>query len=114
MRLLFVFTLIIIVSGCATNQGGYTKSVDVINRLKQMSEAEVAMLLGAPTEDVELSDGSKTWTYRDDAKGITGGECTVSVMLKNSQVVNAMVAARDISWISYPLGSCRNILANLN
>ena len=105
---------VLFLGGCATNQGGYTKPDQVVNRLKQLSEAEVAMMLGAPTEKVELSDGSQTWTYRDDSEGPTGGECTISVLIKESKVINAMVTARDKSWVSYPLGSCQNILANLN
>jgi hypothetical protein len=110
--LLIIFSLIL--AGCATNQGGYTKPDQVVNRLKQLSESEVAMMLGAPTEKVELSDGSQTWTYRDDSEGLTGGECTISLVIKAAKVTNAMVTARDRSWVSYPLGSCQNILANLN
>ena len=103
----------LMLAGCATNQGGYTKPDQVVNRLKQLSEPEVAMMLGAPTEKVELSDGSQTWTYRDDSEGLTGGECTISLVIKAAKVTNAMVTARDKSWVSYPLGSCQNILAHL-
>lgn len=114
MRTFLTIFLAGFVVGCATNQGGYTKPEEVASRLKQLSEAEVAMMLGAPTEKVALSDGSQTWTYRDDSEGLTGGECTVSIIIKDSKVIKAMVTARDKSWLSYPLGSCQNILANLN
>lgn len=114
MRISIIIIFSFVIFGCATNQGGYKNSSEVVQRLKQLSEAEVAMMLGAPTQKIELSDGSQTWTYRDKSDGLTGGECKVSLTIKNERVVNAIVTARDRSWVSYPLGSCQNILANLN
>jgi hypothetical protein len=112
-KILFVL-LTVLLSACASNRGGYTKSSDVESRLNQLTEAEVAMKLGAPTDKVSLSDGGSVWTYRDKSAGLTGGECTVSLVIKNGHVVSSTVTARDRSWVSYPLGSCVNILSNLD
>ena len=112
-NLLFIL-LAIILSSCASNKGGYTKPSDVESRLNQLTEAEAAMRLGAPTEKVDLSDGGAVWTYRDKSSGLTGGECTVSLVIKEGHVASSSVTARDRSWVSYPLGSCVNILSNLD
>ena len=101
-------------TACATNQAGYTEPDEVTARLNQLDETEVIMMMGAPTEVMELSDGVKAWTYRDDIDGLTGGECAITVVIKDQQVIRANVAARDASWVSFPLGSCKNLLANLN
>ena len=111
---LFIILLAATLSSCATNRGGYTNSSDVVNRLNQLTETEVAMKLGAPTEKADLSDGGSVWTYRDKVKGVTGGECTVSVVIKNGHVISSTITARDRSRVSFPLGSCVNILSNLD
>ena len=98
---------------CASNPGGYKTEESVENKLSSMTEEQIAMTLGAPTERVALSNGAETWTYRGEVSGITGGECTVSVTIKNSKVIQSSVTAKDRSWASFPLGSCTNLLGNL-
>lgn len=112
-RILIVM-FVLLLAACASNRGGYTEAKSVENRLNQLSESELAMKLGAPTEKVQLTDGSMVWTYRDKSEGLTGGECTISVVMKNGRVMSSTVTARDRSWVSYPLGSCVNIIANLD
>ncbi len=105
---------ILFVSACATNKGGYTDTSDVERRLRGMTEAEVVAKMGAPTESVKLSDGSFSWSYRDEIGGLTGGECTINLVLKDAVVTAATVYARDRSFVSFPLGSCKNLIGNLN
>ena len=105
---------VILMLGCSSNKGGYTSPDEVVYRLKQLTESELAIKLGSPTQRVALSDGSETWTYRDDSEGLTGGECVVTVLVNSSKVTDASISARDRSWVSFPLGSCANILGNLD
>lgn len=114
MRLRVIAVLsIFFVSACATNSGGYTNTSDLERRLRGMSEAEIVAKMGAPTETVQLSDGGSSWSYRDDIGGITGGECTINLVLKDAVVTAATVYARDNSFVSFPLGSCKNLIGNL-
>jgi hypothetical protein len=103
----------ITLTGCATNVGGYTNSSAVEERLVGMSELQISQILGAPANEVMLSD-RKAWTFIDELKGLTGGSCRVSVTIKDEKVVSAVVNASDYSFVSYPLGSCRNILRRLD
>jgi outer membrane protein assembly factor BamE (lipoprotein component of BamABCDE complex) len=101
---------------CATNEGGYRTSSAVEARLMGMNEAEVATLLGAPTEQVALAGGMKSWTYRSGADDydVTAGRCTVALTIQGGKVITAKVTARDRSFISFPLGSCSSIIGRLN
>ena len=101
----------LLLSGCVCNPGGYTNGIQVKERLQQMNESEVSLLLGAPTKTIKLSDGSKVWTYIDSSMGPTRGECKISVIIKKSKVIKADVASRD-NWLLFPLGACRPILAS--
>ena len=110
--LLFSITVLGVAS-CATNPGGYKTEGAVEQRLVGMSEAQIATQLGAPTQRVQLTGGGEAWTYRDKAEGLKGGECTVGVVIKRDRVTSASVTARDRSFLSFPLGSCQNLLGNL-
>ena len=104
----------IILIGCASNPGGYKSEGAVEHRLTGMSEAQIATKLGAPTQRVRLSSGGESWTYRDTAGCLKGGDCTVGLVIKNGIVQSASVTARDRSFLSFPLGSCQNLLCNLD
>lgn len=106
--------LVLFLPACASNKGGYTKANNVENRLNQLSAPEVAIKLGAPSGNVQLTDGSTVWTYRDNPEGLSGGQCTISVVIKNDRVISSTVTASDRSWVAYPLGSCVNLIANLD
>jgi hypothetical protein len=107
---IFALTL----SACASNPGGYKSVDEVQGRLTGMPEGEIAEKLGAPTQSATLSDGSTVWTYRSRAMGVTGGECTVSLTMREGKVVRAFVTKSDLSPLTFPLGSCKNILGNLD
>lgn len=104
--------IVLALCGCASNAGGYTDATQVEQRLVGMSEAQVIQTLGAPENQVILSD-RKAWTYSDEIKALTGGSCRVSLTIKDGFVESAIVNAADLSWASFPLGSCRNILRHL-
>ena len=109
------FAAIFTLNGCiATNDGGYRHSSEVEARLMQMSETEVASLLGAPTSEATLSNGTKVWTYRSEDETITGGMCTVTVVLSNGRATEVTVLSRDRSPISAPLGGCQQVLQHVS
>lgn len=101
-------------SGCATNAGGYSSSGEVEDRLMGMPKSELAMVLGAPTERAEISENSEVWTYRVHTEGLTGGQCDVSVTIKNDRVESSRIAARDRSPVAAPLGSCSSLIGSLD
>jgi len=103
-----------LLTGCSTNQGGYTKSADVERRLMQLSDVELVNKLGAPTDELQVNANSKVWTYRSDDDFINGGKCTVSVTVTGGEIVSASVNSQDRSWISFPLGACASIIGNLS
>ena len=113
MKKYIILLLAVTSLSCATNPGGFKTEESIEQKLKSMNEEQIAMTLGAPTERVSLSNGAETWTYRGETSGITGGECTVSVTIKNTKVTQSSLTAKDRSWASFPLGSCTNILGNL-
>jgi len=98
--------------GCASNPGGYKSEESVERKLMSLTEQEVVLNLGAPSKQVTTSSGAVAWTYRDEANGLTGGKCTISLVIKKGKVLSASVTAKDRSWVSFPLGSCENILGN--
>jgi outer membrane protein assembly factor BamE (lipoprotein component of BamABCDE complex) len=49
-------TVALVVVGCASNAGGYTKASEVEMRLKGMAKSEVANQLGSPTQAIKISD----------------------------------------------------------
>ncbi len=101
---------------CATNEGGYRTPNAVESRLLGMTELEIVTQLGAPTDQINLSDGTKAWTYRSGADDydLTAGRCAVSLTLQNGKVIAAKVNARDRSWISFPMGACSSIIGRLS
>ena len=78
-KVLFVFTILFLVSGCAVKAGhqflAKMSNEEITRNLvkKQTSKEEVQKMFGDP-EDVDLdSDGGETWVYkyvRSEAKGI--------------------------------------------
>lgn len=105
-----------VLAGCATNDGGYTKSDDVEDRLMEMTSLEVVSKLGAPTEAMQVSSDTQVWTYRSNSNSnsLTGGKCTVSVTVADEAVIAASVISMDRSFVSFPLGACAPVIGNLN
>ena len=113
MHLIIPVLVALLVGGCASNVGGYTSALSVEKRLIGLSETQVIQMLGAPENEVMLT-GRKAWTHSDRIESITGGDCRISLTIKEEKVETAIVNASDYSFVSYPLGSCRNILRRLN
>lgn len=105
-----------LLAGCATNEGGYTKSDDVERRLMELTSLEVVAKLGAPTEILQLNQNTQVWTYRSNSNfnSVTGGKCTVSVTVADEKVIAASVISMDRSFVSFPLGACAPVIGNLN
>jgi hypothetical protein len=110
---LFLPTLLIF-AGCATNAGGYTNTSEVQTRLQGITKEELAITLGAPTESIKVSDKLEVWTYRTGSVSLTGGQCVISVSLKNDAVVATKINKTDYSPLAAPLGSCSSIIGNLD
>lgn len=100
--------------GCATNVGGYTSTNQLEDRLVGMSEEELAMALGAPTQRTTLRDNSEVWSYRTRTEGLRGGQCNVSVTMDEGYVVSSNINKRDRSPVAAPLGSCGALIGNLD
>jgi len=120
IRIVASATFIIIgtalLSGCATNKGGYTSGKQVTDRLKGMSKRDVALKIGAPQKTLSLGANSEVWTYRarDDVENLRGGNCTLTLLMENDRVVKANIVYADRSFISFPLGSCQQFLIGLD
>ena len=100
-------------ASCATNKAGY-KSEDAVERqLLRMTREEVLVDLGPPTKKTVLEGGREGWRYGSEVGGLTGGECTLSLVVDAQRVVQAKLSANDLSWVSFPLGSCTKIIQTL-
>jgi hypothetical protein len=113
MRALVVVSIGVAIGGCATNSGGYRTTSKVQQQLLKMNAEQVLVDLGKPHQVTELSASKVTWRYSDHPGGLTGGNCSVVVVVENGIVTEANVNSDDRSWVSFPLGSCRNIIGNL-
>jgi len=102
------------ISGCATNAGGYTNKEAVNKRLVGINKEEVATKLGAPTDSIKISENIEVWTYRTGSAGITGGQCIISLTIKNGVVISSNINKTDFSPLAAPLGSCSSIIGNLD
>ena len=79
-----------------------------------MTKEELAIKLGAPTESVKVSEELEVWTYRTESVGLTGGQCVISISLKNGAVISTKINKTDYSPLAAPLGSCSSIIGNLD
>lgn len=94
MKSLLLILFFLCVAACSSNRGAYKTEKEIENRLVGMTELNLATRIGSPTERNKLSDGTDVWTYRDDAEGLTGGECTVTLVLQEGVAISASVVAR--------------------
>ena len=112
MRTLTILFLLLLF-GCATNKGGYKTEQSVENQLMKMTKEEVLVDLGPPTKKTTLDGNKESWRYESEVGGLTGGECTLSLLFLGETVSQAKLSANDLSWVSYPLGSCTKIIQTL-
>ena len=105
--------LVLFVIGCATNKQGYRTEEAVENQLIGMTKTEVLIDLGPPHKKAEIDENIETWRYQAEVGGLTGGECTLSIVFEENTVSQAKLSANDLSWVSFPLGSCTPIIQTL-
>lgn len=103
----------LIAQGCVSNPGGYVNAESVEKRLLGMPSGEIVAKLGTPLE-FPLENEIPTWTYRDNASGLGGGSCVITLKIENGRVASARVEKTDISPLSFPMGSCRNLLGKFD
>lgn len=112
MRILPVM-LVLLLFGCATNKGGYRTEQSVEHQLLKMTKEQVLVDLGPPTKKTTLDGNRESWRYESEVGGLTGGECTLSILFVGEKVSQAKLSANDLSWASFPLGSCTKIIQTL-
>jgi len=113
MRILLSIILASLVLGCATNKGGYRTEQSVELQIMKMTKEEVLVDLGPPTKKTTLDADKESWRYESEVGGLTGGECTLSLLFQKEKVIQAKLSANDLSWVSFPLGSCTKIIQTL-
>ena len=111
---LFLLTATVSIAGCATNAGGYRSTDAIVERLKQMDKAEIALKLGAPTQRVAVDELRETWTYDSALVSVIGGQCKISISFEGDAVKDALVNAFDYSPLAAPMGSCAQIIRALD
>ena len=102
-----------LILGCSTNKGGYKTEESVERKILSMSKDQILLDLGPPTKKVDFSNGSESYRYESEVGGLTGGECTLTILFDGNRVTQAKLSANDLSWISFPLGSCTKIIQTL-
>ncbi len=110
---LIILILCLAVFGCATNKGGYRTEAAVEKQIYTMTKEEVLIDLGPPAKKVDLGEGRESFRYESEVGGLTGGECTLTVVFQGDKPINAKLSANDLSWVSWPLGSCTKIIQTL-
>lgn len=113
MKIIFYFVLVFSLLGCATNKGGYRTEGSVEKQLLTMNKEEILIDLGPPTKKTVIDGKRESWRYESEVGGLTGGECTLSLLFEGEKVVKAKLSANDLSWVSFPLGSCTKIIQTL-
>jgi hypothetical protein len=112
-KIIFLLFCVFVVSGCTTNKGGYKSEHAVESRLLGMSKDDVLIDLGPPTKKTVIDLKVQSWRYESEVGGLTGGECTLALLLNDGVVTKAKLSANDLSWVSFPLGSCTKIIQTL-
>lgn len=113
MKSRVMFLLVAFICGCASNKSGYRTEAAVGQRLMSMSKDEVLIDLGPPHKKTKIDDERESWRYESEVGGLTGGECTLSLVFKGEKVSQAKLSANDLSWVSFPLASCSKIIQTL-
>ena len=112
MKITLILAMFII-TGCATNKGGYRTEYAVETQLMKMTKEEVLIDLGPPLKKSAFESNRESWRYESEVGGLTGGECTLSILFDEEKVCQAKLSANDLSWLSFPLGSCTKIIQTL-
>ena len=110
MRIILTIIFASLILGCATNKGGYRTEQSVELQVLKMTKEEILIDLGPPTKKTTLGADKESWRYESEVVGLTGGECTLSLLFQKENVIQAKLSANDFSWVSFPLGSCTKII----
>lgn len=113
LRAFCILILYLAVGGCASNKGGYKTEAAVEKQIYTMTKEEVLIDLGPPTKKVDLGEGRESFRYESEVGGLTGGECTLTIVFQGNKPSNVKLSANDLSWVSWPLGSCTKIIQTL-
>jgi len=112
MKKIAIF-LMLCMCGCASNKKGYRTESSVEQRLMTMNKDEILIDLGPPHKIVKINEHQESWRYESEVGGLTGGECTLSILLNGEKVSQAKLSTNDLSWVSFPLASCSRIIQTL-
>jgi hypothetical protein len=113
MKFTILLLSALLVVGCASNKGGYRTESAVEQKLMTMNKDELLIDLGPPHKKVKIDGERESWRYESEVGGLTGGECTLSILFKGEKVTQAKLSANDLSWVSFPLASCSKIIQTL-
>ncbi len=113
MRYILLIFLTIFINACASNKAGYRTESAVEKTLMKMNKEQVLIDLGPPHKKAEIDKLRESWRYESEVGGLTGGECTLSILFKGEKVIQAKLSANDLSWLSFPLASCSKIIQTL-
>lgn len=114
MNKLILVMAAFLVTACAANPHGYQNTDQISERLVGMSATELVAKLGEPSQTTQYGEGAKSMSFRRETKGLTGGQCDISVVVHVSAVYSATVSAKGSSWFSNPLDACLSLIKNLD
>ena len=112
MKKLVILLVMFTVYGCASNKAGYRQETSVEQQILEMTKEQVLIDLGQPDETVVLNGNRESWRYESEVGGMTGGECTLSILFNGDLVKQAILSSND-TWLLSPLGSCTRIIQTL-
>lgn len=114
MKKIRVMMIALLVTGCAANSHGYQNTDQITAHIIGMPLAELVDKLGEPRDTLQYGEGAKSMSFRLKTKGLTGGECNITVVAQGGRVQSANVSAKGKSWLSDPLDSCLSLIQNLD
>lgn len=103
---------IAVLQGCATNSAGFKRASDLEAVLYDMDKPEIEKRLGLPHQSKQLAENRESWIYHSKNSKLDGGSCTITILFEGKQVSIAQVKNDDISFFTFPMGSCKPLIKN--
>ena len=113
MKLISFCVVFLFLSSCSSVPSGYTSPEQVEAALQGKNKEFIVTKIGAPNSRIQVDENIESWTFTSFASGLTGGTCKMTVTFVGDYVKKTVLNAGDRSWVSYPLGSCKNLLKDL-